>query len=273
MADLVALNGRAALVRTARRVLTTGEEVSPRGQRTKELRHFSLTVRDPYDILCTGINAGQSREVIAAETLQLIGGFCDPEFAVKHAPNLHKFRNASGGFDGAYGPRLREVLPAIVARLKSDPDTRQAIVPIWRASDATRTESLDYPCTLTLGFYVRRNRLEMDVAMRSNDVNWGLKNDLFQFTQLQLSIAHLLGVEAGPYRHTAFSMHLYERDWEWADQLDGGAVEEPISSHPIGIVAKDAEAMMARAQLLASEVSGLRLSATEVWYREALAGK
>jgi len=257
-----------------------GEKVEPRGMLTKELRHFSVEIDDPYDVLCTGIGANQSPEVAASEAIQLVGGFSDPAFSVAHAPNLANFLNDVGTFDGAYGPRVEATIYDVLQRLVSDVDTRQAIIPIWTGDDARRWGSKDYPCTLTLGFFLRKDKLELDVTMRSNDVNWGLKNDIFQFTQLQLSVAHLLDVEAGPYRHTSYSMHLYERDWGWAEGLsqNSHAVFGQIADHPAGIdgavsvldMLWRARAIALNADLTFGVTDGIVLTPSERWYRKAL---
>lgn len=271
--DVIAQNGRQALIQTAHHVLNEGRTVSPRGLETREVRHLSLTVLNPRDVLCTGIGANQNPRVIAAEAAQLIGGFSDPAFAIRHAPALTRFTNARGEFDGAYGPRVGHQLPAALMRLQADADSRQAIVAIWNDDDLLREHSLDYPCTLVLGFFIRDGLLELDVTMRSNDVNWGLKNDLFQFTQLQLTMAHALGIDVGPYRHTAFSMHLYERDYDWAEQLDVNHALDPITDHPQGICVDHHDAVgrllasMATARALADPRSAPRVD----WYSSALA--
>lgn len=272
MPDIYAQNGRDALCQVVGKVLSRGLETAPRGQRTREIEHMTVQIVDPYDALCTGINAGQSRRIAAAEALQLIGGFSDPKFAIKHAPALAAFTNEVGEFDGAYGPRLRVQYGRLVERLKSDRDTRQAVLSVWRAGDLLQLESKDYPCTLVLGFAIRRDRLNLSVCMRSNDVNWGFKNDIFQFTQLQCSIANLLGIQAGAYRHTAFSMHLYERDFEWALGLDRTKVADNIADHPTGIYAGTADGMTHAARQIAYGERATDGSRSHTWYANALGG-
>lgn len=272
MADIHALNGRQALIAIADRVRKYGEVVAPRGQETREIEHLTVEIADPYDALCVGINANQSREVIAAEALQLIGGFSDPKFAVEHAPALKAFLNDDGQFDGAYGPRIREQVGDLVARLKSDKDTRQAVLQIWERFDLARAGSKDYPCTLSLGFAIRHNKLNLSVTMRSNDVNWGFKNDIFQFTQLQCSIANVLGIQAGRYRHTAFSMHLYARDFAWAECLNRSAATTPLPESPAGIRARTVDDMQATAERLARGETVEDDYASHDWYIEALHG-
>lgn len=254
MADVTAWNGRSALAQVASRVLVDGIEVAPRGMRTKELRNLSVHIEDATDVLCTGIGANQSTRVVAAEALQLIGGFSDPAFAVRHAPALAGFLNEAGEFDGAYGPRLAPQYPSLVKRLTSDRDTRQAVLSVWNREDLWRDQSKDYPCTLVLGFAIRGDKLHLAVVMRSNDVNWGFKNDIFQFTQLQMSLARVLGIETGSYHHTAFSMHLYEASWPWAEGLVlTESSYDPLPDHPTGVGAETVEDMVREARLIAKE--------------------
>lgn len=272
MADIRARNGRHALVQVADAVRNFGNVVSPRGMQTREIEHMTVEIDNPYDALCVGINAKQSREVAAAEAIQLIGGFSDPGFAINHAPALEAFTNGRGEFDGAYGPRVGPQYARLVERLKDDAHTRQAVLTIWDKHDLARLESKDYPCTLVLGFAIRRDRLNLSVVMRSNDVNWGFKNDIFQFTQLQCSIANVLGIEAGKYRHTAFSMHLYQRDWKWAEDLDRGAVSLPLDDAPAGICATSVVDMMTTAARISHGEVGDHACQSHQWYVDALGG-
>jgi thymidylate synthase len=68
-------------------------------------------------------------------------------------------------------------------------------------------------------FFLRRDKLVMHVTMRSNDAWWGTPHDWGQFSQLQLAVASILGVEAAEYYHHAISFHLYERDFKKIDGL------------------------------------------------------
>lgn len=194
-----------------------------------------------------GVNAA----IGAAEALQLIGGFSDPEWLCKIAPAFEKFREdislSSGGhpigeltfpwFHGAYGTRVaaHDQLRSVVARLHSEPHTRQAVVTLWDPEVDVQPLHLDYPCTVALGFSVTGRRLNARVTMRSNDAWLGLPYDMFQFTQLQLTLCHILALSPGTYTHTAWSLHLYEENvaasYEVVDRATDG---EPIY-HPAGI--------------------------------------
>lgn len=194
-------------------VIEFGRPVAPRGQLTHEVLGATIILRDPRDSLPYGIGRKFSAAIAAAEALQLIGGVSHPELMA----SIGRFREFQDGgtFHGAYGPRVRHQLHSVARRLQRDPDTRQAVVTIWDPAYDAHTDGLrDYPCTLSLHFMVRDDALDLHVTMRSNDVWWGLAHDVFQFTQLQQTMAAALGFELGQYYHHANSLHFYERDRE-----------------------------------------------------------
>jgi len=199
-----------------------GSKVAPRGLMTMELRPGLLRMTNPKDALPTRIGRPNlSAAVGAAEALQLISGFSYPDLLFEIAPSFRNYTNDVGTFDGAYGPRITRMLEeSVIPRLMADPDTRQAIATIYDESDALRPTSRDYPCTLSLHFLVRDGKLCLAVTMRSNDIWLGLPYDLFQFTQLQCTVANGLDLAVGDYTHLANSFHLYERNWKDAEKVE-----------------------------------------------------
>jgi thymidylate synthase len=203
-------------------VLKHGREVAPRGLVTRELPAATIVCHNPRDSLPTGVGRKLNAAVGVAEALQLIGGFSRPDLMKVISPNFAQFLD-DGHFHGAYGPRVRPQLEDVVRKLKSDADSRQAIVTIWDPAKDNELGLHDYPCTLSLHFMLRNDRLELHVTMRSNDVWWGLAYDAFQFTQLQCTLAHVLDVEPGAYAHHANSLHVYERDFDDIESLSNDA--------------------------------------------------
>lgn len=215
-------NLRTGYVDICQRVVTQGKSVRPRGLLTHELTDFTLEIMDPTDALPVGVGRKLNPSIAAAEALQLIAGVSRPDLMVDISANFAQFKDGDR-FWGAYGERVRldggedgeDVHQAeiIVARLKKDPDSRQALMVLWRPELDLIDGKHDYPCTVMLMFMIRRGRLQLHVTMRSNDVWWGLAYDAFQFTQLQLTVAHALGLPVGSYFHHAVSLHAYERDF------------------------------------------------------------
>lgn len=255
-------------------ILKNGEEVSPRGQLTKELRGVTIKFLDPTRTMPVGINRGLNVAIGAMEALQLIGGFTDPPMMKRIGQNFSNFMRA-GSFDGAYGPRVRTQLPMVVERLKRDKDTRQAVLNIWDPlHDMFEERSRDYPCTIFLQFLIRNDKLECHGHMRSNDVWWGLSYDAFQFSQLQCTIANYLQMPAGPYYHHAVSLHMYERDFAKVDDLLYAPTED-LQVKGIGRGHQDVDYpefrdVMELAETLTQGIPPKSLTVSEQWYDNVL---
>ena len=114
-----------------------------------------------------------------------------------------------------FGTPPNNQIPRVIETLKARPDSRQAVVQLFDRTD-TIEPHLDIPCTCTLQFFIRSNRLHMLTSMRSNDAWKGLPHDVFTFTMLQELVARSLDVELGEYKHSVGSLHLYESDQEKA---------------------------------------------------------
>lgn len=200
-------------------VLYEGEEVSPRGKRTKEIFGETIRVQDVTRSLPLHIGRSCNPAIGAVEAIQLIGGFTDPELTCRVSPNMKEFLDENGTFHGAYGPRVRPQIELAMKRLTEDRDSRQAVLNVWNWHWDLNEPHKDLPCTVSLHFLIRDNRLVLHTHMRSNDVWWGLAYDVFQFTQLQLTVARQLDIETGSYYHHDTSLHIYERDWDKVEQL------------------------------------------------------
>jgi thymidylate synthase len=61
--------------------------------------------------------------------------------------------------------------------------------------------------------------------MRSNDVYFGLRNDLSYFIYLQKYVASRLNIPVGTYTHFAMSMHVYDRDFDIIKSVAYGTSE------------------------------------------------
>lgn len=247
-----------------------GKPVAPRGMPTLELLNATVTLHDPSDAMPVGIGRKPNLAIGAAEALQLIGGFSDPEMMASITKNFERFFDG-GVLSGAYGPRIRTQLEHVVERLKQDPDTRQAIAVIWDPlHDGIGSVPRDLPCTLVLHFVIRDGKLSLCTTMRSNDVWWGVGYDFFQFTQLQLSVARILKVKAGPYYHHATSLHMYERDFPAAEELHQPESRSAPDPRPRGLKASSVAELQENARRIWNLESVIGEGFLEHWYREQL---
>jgi len=227
-----------------------GDWATPRSSCTLEILGATVVVHDPYRTLPLGVGRGVSTKVAAVEALQLLGGFTDPVLTCKASGAFEKVKDG-GAFHGAYGPRTAAQFPRVIERLKSDRYSRRAVVTIWDpVHDLFRERLHDYPCTMTLEYAIRNDKLIALTHMRSNDVWLGLAYDAFVFTQVQITIARILGVEPGRYIHHASSLHLYETDLKKIDELHEPNGEVKL---PRGIRSTSWEGVQSQAQSLVYE--------------------
>lgn len=209
--------GRLAYPSILAAVIAGGYARKARNLPTIDLGPTLIELDSPYNALPVGVGRNLSRRVAAAEAVQLIGAFSDPKLLFAASPNFQRYAEDDGHFHGAYGVRIGEQLACAYDKLRDDPDTRQAVIILWDPKLDNDGGHRDYPCTLTLVFSRgSKGFLELDVTMRSNDVWRGFPYDIFQFTQLQLTLARALGWEPGTYRHHALSFHLYLDDLDAA---------------------------------------------------------
>ena len=206
-------------------LLEEGQEVSPRGMLTKELMQETFCIEDPNSSLI--YIPGRNFSLVHAihESLLI---FCDDNH-VKVAgyfnKNIAQFSDDGTTLYGSYGHRIATKMQGVLEKLKEDHDTRQALLTIHRVDDSI-VKTKDPPCTITLQFTIRDEKLNMHVYMRSNDIVWGTPYDVFVFTTIQKVFANTLGIPVGKYYHTATSLHMYERDFEKCREYIGNC--EPI---------------------------------------------
>ena len=210
-------------------VSESGKLYTPRGKSCIEIRPASFCINDPVYALYRGKDRKLNYAFWAMETLGYLAGLD----SVKQAqlllpvnPNMEFVVNPeTGGFDGAYGPYISPRLQTIVAQLRADPETRQAIIPIWHPS--VDLQSRDVPCTISLQFFQEKYSvntqvpfLSLHASMRSNDLNWGWPYDIAAFCAIQWVVCCALGWHIGNYYHTTGSLHYYL-------STDGGAERPP----------------------------------------------
>jgi hypothetical protein len=155
------------------------------------------------------------------EPLWILAGRNDVAFLASIVSRFQEYSDDGKTFNAAYGHRLRQpndqILEAI-KRLKRDREDRQVVLQIRRPDDIFYTGK-DTACNISVALKVRKDRLDIHVFNRSNDVVWGGPAggaNFPQFTSIQEYIAGCAGVGIGRYHHTTDSMHAYVDSPDWA---------------------------------------------------------
>lgn len=228
MATIISIeSGRMGYRDVVRCVRYGGRRRSPRGIDTYDLGHVDVMIATPYDAMPLSVGRNLLPAIGAAEALQLIAGNAVHTLLPRISPSFHRYSEPGGRFHGAYGDRIGDQVSSAVEKLKADRETRQAVVTLWDPVLDNMEGKRDYPCTVALNFAVVGDLLELRTLMRSNDVWLGFPYDVFQFTQLQLTVARALGIEPGPYTHSTWSLHLYAQHADLVEHL-----AEPLHAGP-----------------------------------------
>jgi len=227
---------RRGYVQLATWLLDRGQPVVSRGLSTLELTGVTLDFPDPTGVMLPiGVNRKINTRLAAVEALQLVSGNGDPSLLLRASPSYADVLVHPENLTyGSYGLRLRHQWDSLIGLLRREPDTRRAVLSIWREDDLTHDG--DRPCTLTLQFLVRDDRLELIVNMRSQDLYRGVPYDVFMFSQAQLSLAAQLGVGVGRYTHHVGSLHVYDTDRDALGMLVTPVDAVPRGAYPAGVV-------------------------------------
>jgi thymidylate synthase len=184
--------------------------------KTYELLGLALRIRNPRARLSRSENRGKIFSALG-ELLWYLSGKNDLAFIEKYIPLYKKDADEDGTIHGGYGPRLLAMrnsinqLNSIIELLTQKPSSRRAVIQLFNAEDIASTHK-EVPCTTTIQFFRREERLYMASTLRSNDAYKGLPHDVFCFTMLQEMLARRLGIELGEYYQFVGSMHLYTDD-------------------------------------------------------------
>ncbi len=217
-------------------ILKSGRPVAPRGMATHELTSYAISIANPRDRFVTlrPIREGYC----AAKVVWDLDERDDVETLLFWNPHGRKFADDGEVVQGEnYGQRWTKFLEEGIEILKLDPNSRRVWIPIWKPYDMINDpacydsepnnhihefpsrESSNVPCTLGFSLRILRERLVMQVVMRSNAVIGVLPYDIFGFTVIQELVANELGVRLGAYEHVMLSAHIYEYELEAAKGL------------------------------------------------------
>lgn len=126
-------------------------------------------------------------------------------------------------FNGTVMPKIR----AIIRLLKSDQDTRKAVLNIYGTDNYNEDEDSNHydgsrriPCSMYYDFLIRQNGkgekvLHICYHQRSSDFVTHFGNDVYLAWRLMEYVAKEVGVKPGYLYHTIDSLHSYKKDWKY----------------------------------------------------------
>ncbi len=211
---------------------------APRGQRIKEKLGVSFRITNPRDRLPYIPARDFSAAYYVAEALWYLSGSDSTEWISNYSSFWKSISDDGKTANSAYGARIfapHERIAAsidphwtqwqyVIDELKSDPDSRRAVIHIRTPQDSILAKK-DVPCTLSLQFFLRNEKLHMVTSMRSSDLILGIAYDVPAFTLFQELLANQLSsvlnkkIGLGDYTHISNSLHIYERHFNMAKDI------------------------------------------------------
>lgn len=226
-------NAADAFIAELRGIHDTGDLITVRGSTTRERCSRLLSLQRPLERCIVLPHRHNDIFATVAETVWVLAGRNDLAFLRAYLPRADDFSDDGVTWRAGYGPRLRawhgvDQIDRTRATLLHDSSSRQAVMSLFDpATDFL--PSRDIPCTNWLHFLLRDGRLDLHVAMRSNDIWWGLSGiNAFEWSVLLEMMAHWLDAEVGQLHYFASSLHLYERHFARAQQV----LRSPATSGP-----------------------------------------
>lgn len=201
-----------------------GSVSQPRDMKVKEL---TVTTRsfDPTRTIANFESRKFNWKYFAGELCWYLNRDRDVDYIGQFSKMWSTLTNPnSNEINSNYGSLLfGEQLEWVVDSLKADKNTRQAIAFLNQPKFQFEGNK-DFVCTMYLNFFIRDNKLNMKVQMRSNDIFYGLTFDapFFSFVQQHVRLWLLEeypDLELGKYYHSADNIHFYERHFEMADKI------------------------------------------------------
>ena len=183
---------------------------------TKALFNAGFYIENPTlnNIEDSKVERGWSQEYAEAEWQWYLSGDSNisklGELYGKVPTIWKKMADKYGNVNSNYGWQWqrRDQLDKVIEQLKSNKSTRQAAISLYDGKEID-SYATDTPCTYAVQFTILHGKLDMSVVMRSNDLWYGFCNDQYQFSNLQMLVAHELNIPVGIYYHFAHNLHIY----------------------------------------------------------------
>lgn len=189
-----------------------GEFETVRGQETKEVLNAVLEIRKPQKRCILVPGRRWNPWIGLSEGLWVISGSNTFEELLPFNSRIGEYSDDGNTLHGAYGFRLRNLIPQALSAMEKDPQTRRVVMPIYWPEDLT-AQSKDIPCNTSIMLKLRDNKLHTTITNRSNDLHWGLfAANIPQFSILLEAMAMVLDVKVGTQTHISNSLHIYTNE-------------------------------------------------------------
>lgn len=158
----------------------------------------------------------------------MIGGCTDNDIILKDYPNVAKFmekpksKDLPENFNTFYGPRILTQFPHIIKELSTKSNSRRAVISILDKDDLLlldKDESLEFPCCDSATFFIRNEKLNCHLHMRSQNMGQVLKLDMYLWGRFTCELAEILKISTGKLSSSIVSAHVFKKDFDYIKSL------------------------------------------------------
>ena len=209
---------------------SNGDVSQPRDLKVKELQFGHIAI-DPTRPIADFEARGFNWKYLAGEMAWYLKRDRDVDYIGQFSGFWSNITNPNTNeINSNYGSLVfnKEQFGWAVDSLLKDKNSRQAIM-FFNQPKFQFEGNKDFVCTMYANFFIRNNKLNMKIQMRSNDIFYGLTFDAPFFSFLHQSVYLILkdqytDLELGVYHHFADNIHFYERHFELAQQIKANRI-------------------------------------------------
>lgn len=201
-------------------VMAQGEDVTVRGNETREAMGMYLIFDDPTDCM---IVEGEKREFLESEIETIMEGKPPKQKAPDEVAQRLDLEEDGTFFEDGVRTAVSELFKPWYNRFNTVGRTTRK-----NASTFSSPGDHDPPCTMVMQFMLRGGELHLITFNRSQDLIFAFPMDAGLFGNLLNTMAKSLGVPVGKWCHLMGSAHIYRDQWDEAKEIIPDA-EVPLS--------------------------------------------
>jgi len=248
-----------------------GYKTAPRGLLVKEIELAKLNLSPLFPIIDFK-SRSMNWKYLLGEFVWYLKRDTNPEYISNFSSFWGGITNPDGSINSNYGAILfGEQLDWVKTKLLEDQNTRQAIA-FLNQPKYQYPGNKDFVCTMYLNFWIRDNKLNLKVQMRSNDIFYGTTYDVAFFAMVQQTMWIWLRdkyteLELGTYYHCADNLHFYERHFNLAEQIMNETIKTPylfLLKAPLFEINNKQYSLTDAGEKMISEVDGMLESGTTI---------
>lgn len=206
-------------------IILDTDEISIRNLKLKEKLFTTISI-NPYNSIVNFDSRQFNWKYFCGELFWYLQGNNNIGDILYFSKFWDLLKDKNNNVNSNYGKILIHDNPQIkwvIDNLLKDNNTRKAILTINSEKFQFNNEN-DFPCTMYLNFFIRDNKLNMKVQMRSNDIFYGFTYDVPFFSLIQQSIylilkKYIFNLEMGMYYHCSDNTHIYDKHYKLSNKI------------------------------------------------------